>query len=224
MPVNQGAWLKPLAIAAAALCGCEHERVVYYRPMFAGLPGAESNTPITDAKPRGAMDAPPPSDIEELVVTTPDRKKTLLVARTARHVMIHVYTTLRDGDETLFLDQVLSTRTKDEYYERGLDPHEAFVFLEGHLGDIKKLFDQMPMGEYTPGFYLEPVGPNIFRLEVHGKAAQGLTWTGFDIVREGADYRLRWFTGPGPRQAQFGPKPADAGGDDRAVVTGLKRE
>ncbi len=213
------------ACLALILCGvpaCEQERVVYYRPMLAGLPGTESNTPITDPRPRGAIDVPPPTPNEELVVKSPDRKQTHLVARTAHHLMIHVYTTLRDGDEALFLDQVLSVRTRDEYFERGLDSREAFTFLTEHLGEVKKLFDQMPMGEYTPGLYLEPVGPNIFRLEVHGKAAQDLSWTGFDMIREGADYRLRWFTGPGPRPVVAKAAPADV--NDPPVVIGRKRE
>ena len=214
--------MPPIIIAMAAMfvAACEEEKIVYYRPMFAGLPGVESNTPITDSKPLGASNDPPPTPSEELTVKSPDNKTTTLVARNGRHLMIHIYTTLNEENEALFLDQVLSRRTKDEYYERGLDPHEAYVILRDNFDSVKKLFDQMPMGEFTPGMYMEPVGPNVQRVEVHGRAAQGLPWTGFDMIREGTDYRLRWFTGPGPKPQRPDP-------DDEApapVVTGPKRE
>lgn len=208
-----------LALAAALLsAACEEEKIVYYRPMFSGVPGAESSTPITDSRPRGALGAPSPN--EEITVTEPNGKKRL-TSRCGRHLMVHIYNTLKDNDEALFLEQVLSKRTQDEYYERGLDPHEAFVTLRAHFTDIKSLFDQMPMGEYTPGSYLELIGPNVQRLEVHGAPARSLTWTGFDMIFEGGNYRLRWFTGPGPK-----PPASDSDSDDAAtpVVTGPKRE
>jgi len=210
-----------LVLITAVLGACAEEKITYYRPMFSGLPGVESTTPITDAKPRGAVDAPPPSEVETLSTLSPDRKQTHLTARTARHVMIHIYHTLTDDDEALFLDQVLSTRTKDEYYDRGMEPRDAFVLLKENFAEVKKLFDAMPMGEFTPGMYLEPVGPNILRLEVHGRAAQGLSWTGFDIIREGADYRLRWFTGKGPKASRQDETITD---EPEPVVIGPKRE
>ena len=44
---------------------------------------------------------------------------------------------------------------------------------------------------------LRGVGGGVQRLEVTGKMAQGLTWTGIDVVLERGNYRLLWFVTPG---------------------------
>lgn len=173
--------------------GCQEERIINYRPMLGSLPGAESGTPVTGLQ----SDTPDPTAVpdDKLVVKHPDGSKTL-TARTAHHLMIHIHTTLQDDDEGLFVEQVLSRRTKDEYYDRGMDPREAFRTLKARRSDIDKLFDAMPMGEYTPGLFLRPVGGGVQRLEVQGPAARELAWTGFDMVMEKGNFRLRWFVTP----------------------------
>jgi len=55
------------------------------------------------------------------------------------------------------------------------------------------LLAQMPMGEFTPGLYLKPMGRNIFRLELPPKISKGLNWTFVDMVVEFGKWKLRWF-------------------------------
>jgi hypothetical protein len=182
----------PVVLCALAV-GCVEERIVNYRPMLGGLPGAESGTPVTGVPGRTMDPAAVPDD--KLVIENKDGSKTL-IARTGRHLMVHIHNTLAAGDEQLFLDQVLSKRTKEEYYDRGMDPREAYRTLRERRQDIDMLFDAMPMGEYTPGFFLRPVGGGVQRLEVQGPGARELTWTGFDMVMENGNFRLRWFVTP----------------------------
>lgn len=187
-----GRWCTVLVLCAVP-SGCVEERVANYRPMLGGLPGAESGMPVSGVP--GRTTDPTVVQEDRLVIENADKSKTL-VARTARHLMVHLYSTLREGDEQLFLDQVLSQRTKDEYYERGMDAREAFRTLKERQRDIERLFDAMPMGEYTPGFFLRPVGGGVQRLEVQGPASRELAWTGIDMVMEKGNFRLRWFVSP----------------------------
>jgi hypothetical protein len=50
----------------------------------------------------------------------------------------------------------------------------------------------MPMGEFTPGFFLRPVGNRTFRLLVPGRGADDLAFRGIDAVYERGNYRLYW--------------------------------
>lgn len=173
---------------------CE-ERIIYDRPMLAGLPGAQTNREVTGPRVEGAI----PADVlneTDLVVKNPDGTKTL-IARTGRHLMVHIYNTLREDEPDLFVDQVLSERTRAEYYQRGLQPVEAYKTLKKRLPDIKKLFDQMPMGEYTPGLYVRNLADDVTRLEANGSGIRGLTWVAMDMVFEEGNWRLVWFAGPG---------------------------
>lgn len=190
--------LAACAMVSCAMVSCETEtRVIYNRPMLAGLPGAETSTPVS-RHPKGYHDPTYLPD-EELVVVQGDGpgEATLLRARTARHLMRHIYSTLMNNQEELFVDQVLSEQTRREYYQHGMNPREAFQTLRERAGDVLTLFDRMPMGESTPGLFLQPVGGGVQRLRVQGLAARDLRWVGFDMVMEQGNWRLVWFV-PGP--------------------------
>lgn len=174
---------------AVALGGCVEERVVSNRPFLSGVPGAVTGRPVTPIA--GAMPADAATG-DELVKETPDGER-VLIAKTGRQLMIHIYNTLDDNDAALFVDQVLSERTKQEFYQRGFEPAEAFKELRRRREDVDALFAAMPMGEQTPGVILRKVGERAVRMEVDGMAARGLSWRWMDMVLEGGNYRLRWF-------------------------------
>lgn len=179
------------------LAGCVEERVVYNNPFLGRIPGAQSGTPVS--APKGARTDTrfdPKSDPGTLRVEHPDGSITL-VAKTGQQLFRHLMTTLREDDPDLFVDEVLSERTRQEYYDRGIDPSQAFVTIKEREADLNKLYRALPMGEFTPGIFAEDLGDRTRRVALYGKEAQGLAWNGFDMVLEKGNWRLRWFVSPG---------------------------
>lgn len=181
-----------ILLCVIALAGCAtRTRVVKYNPLLGGLPGAESQTPIV--RDLGEYQDPTAISPDKLVTEEEPGKKRL-VARTGRHLMIHIYNTLDKGDKELFVREVLSKATKAECFERGVVPGDAFDYLVSRREDIDELFAMMPGGEHTPGVFVQPVGGGAQRIEVTGMGTEKLAWTGFDMVMEGGNWKLRWFT------------------------------
>jgi hypothetical protein len=151
--------------------------------MLSGLPGTESGGALVSERPRGYRD---PSQIDggKITIEREDGSK-VLVARSARHLMAHVYTTLKEEEKELFTEQVLCEATRAEFRARGLDPGEAYEELKRREADVVALFGRMPMGEYTPGVLMRQLGDGIYRVALAPKAAEGLAWCGFDMVWEG---------------------------------------
>lgn len=182
-----------MTCAGFLLGACESETtVINYRPMLGGLPGAETGTPVTALSRRGGD----PTKIDQLRSEKEDGTVTLQ-ARTIRHVMVHVYETLTKNEKDLFVQQVLSDATKREFAEHGHVAGDAFDMLKAREQELFKLFDAIPMGEYTPGMFVRPVGAGVQRLEVTGPLARELTITGIDVVMERGNYRFLWFVQPG---------------------------
>ncbi len=183
--------LPALFLLLLTLSGCTYEKIVSQSGLLVGLQGAESQIP---AKRRGKA-APD-------VLRTPDQGIRIeneedgtvtLYAKSVRQLMIHITTTLDKDEKDLFVQQVLSQRTKDEFHERGLDPGLAFDELKKHERDIGRLFYFMQMGEYTPGLFLQTISRNTFRLKLPRTTHESLYWIGLDVVFEQGNYRLRWF-------------------------------
>ncbi|MCB9844560.1 MAG: hypothetical protein H6811_01040 [Phycisphaeraceae bacterium] len=185
-----------LLTAMLILSGCVEKRVVKWDPPLAGLPGAQTSGPIVGqrfdfADPRVA----PP---EGLRVEHEDGSITLN-ARSGRHLLAHIVTTLDHDERALFTGQVLSSLTRAEYSARGQDPGGAFDLLKGQYADVMALARLMPMGEFTPGVIwkkLGRVGPreeNLVRLLVTGPGTSAMRYNGLDMVMEGGNWRLRWF-------------------------------
>jgi len=172
------------------MSGCTYERVVSRSSILSGIEGAESKIPEKKAA-RPLPDFLRTPD-EGIRVVDEDGSVTLY-SKSIRQLMAQITSTLQNGERELFVEQVLSQRTKDEFYERGLDPGMAFDELLKHYRDIGRLFYFMPMGEYTPGLYLETVGKNTFRLKISRIRNESLYWIGIDTVFEENNYRLRWF-------------------------------
>ncbi|HYE63893.1 MAG TPA: hypothetical protein VD997_18020 [Phycisphaerales bacterium] len=186
------------AIALVIICSCVlgacEKRVVRYNPFLGGLPNAESGTPVV----RGDMNYQDPTAIPEdkLVVEDPVTKKKTLTTRSGRHLMVHIYNALKDNDKKTFVDQILASETKAECAARGVDPGETFDELVRRRDDVLALFNAMPNAELTPGAISRKLGPKTQRVEVQGLGAKDLTWTGFDMVMEKGNWKLRWFYGP----------------------------
>ncbi len=194
--------------AASMLLGCQtEEKVVRYRPILAAAPGAVSATKpvgprfegeyIDPTASRDSSGAPAPLELDEqgrakMYVEMPDGSKRLLTP-SGRHLMSHIVNTIDDDDRDLFLEQVLSKITREEFVRRGLDPGLAFTELRRRRADILRLFDAMPNGEFTPGMLMRNVGNGVQRLRVSGPKASELRWTFMDMRFEDGQWRLRWF-------------------------------
>lgn len=179
-----------LAVVCAGLVGCAvEERVVKWDPPMAGLPGAQTGRPVV--REQSAF-ASPEAAPDGIAIENEDGTVTL-VSRSGRHLMVHIWTTIENDEESLFVEQVLSDRTAGEFVERGYDPAEAYRELVKRKRDVAKLFAQMPQGEMTPGVLMEKVGEKTYRLGVSGPGTEELRWRFMDMVMEGGNWRLRWF-------------------------------
>lgn len=179
------AWISTGAILAP---GCTETRVIpTTKPLLAGLPGVEGGLGATPASaPRPDILQP----VEQIRVTNADGTVTLR-SPTVRDLMRHVLMTIADDERDLFVEQVLSEATRREFFERGFDPGTAYDEVRRRQGDVRRLFQAMPAGEFTPGILLEPVGRNVFRLRAEGDRT--MPWTFMDVVFERGDFKLRWF-------------------------------
>lgn len=177
-------------IAFAA--GCE-TKVVRYNPPLAGLPGAQTGVaPVYDSSMKAADSPLSAQPTQKPIIENPDGTKTL-ISRNGRDLMYHIAWTMREDDEKTFTEQVLSEKTRDEFYERGYDPKLAFREMKRRREDLEKLFKMLPSAELSPGVQLETVGVNVMRVRLHYVDKEALPWCGFDMILEGSNWKLRWF-------------------------------
>ncbi|MBO6512799.1 MAG: hypothetical protein JJ974_02390 [Phycisphaerales bacterium] len=153
-----------------------------------------------DQQQRGEAQAPRPTVINEIFAVPGGKIRTededgnvTLYAKSIKHLMNHIIYALENDERELFTEQILSQITKDEFIDRGMDPGIAFDELVKRRRDIYRMFNFMPMGESTPGLYIEPIGENLFRLAVSRAGHQDLLWIGIDVSFEDLNYKLRWF-------------------------------
>lgn len=179
-----------LLLPGATLCGCTYERIVSQSGLLTGLDGAESKIPPK----RQARALPDFLRTPEGGIRIENEDGTItLYSKSVRQLMAHISTTIGNNERELFVEQVLSERTKDEFYERGLDPGLAFDELKRRERDIGRLFYFLPMGEYTPGVYMQTIGRNVFRIKLSKVTNESLYWIGMDVVFEDSNFKLRWF-------------------------------
>ncbi|MEO1585470.1 MAG: hypothetical protein AAFR96_12985 [Planctomycetota bacterium] len=170
--------------------GCEgYERDVRGRPFFSGLDGAVLPD-VGDGSVKGFED--PGARAIELRTESDDGTVTLR-ALTGRHLMRHVFETLRNGERELFVEQVLSRATIAEFEANGQTADDAYELLRGSLADIEGLFARMPMGEYTPNAQVDTLRPGLLRVRLLRGVGRDLRWQGFDMIMEGGSQRLLWF-------------------------------
>lgn len=184
-----------LILAAACVAGAScQERIVNYKPFLTGIEGATTQTPaVSDGSGRVAIEAASEEDDFSLVRKNDDGTVTL-IAKSGRQLMSQIQRTIAENEKEQFTEQVLCEATRAEYHQRGLDPIQAFDQVKKHHKEIAKLFSRMPLGEHSPNVVMEPIGRNMFRVRVTGQSKKGLErWTGFDMVFEKGNWRLRWF-------------------------------
>lgn len=193
-PGARGGTLAMILLLVVPLAACEQEkRVIYSSSFLGGVPNAETRSPNVDLR-HGSSQNKPAVD-SRIVIVNPDGSKTL-IARTPKHLMNHIVNTMRSQDEDaadLFVNQVLSQRTRDDYLSRGLDPKQAFETVRARQADVMALFQTMPMGEKTPGVFLQNAGDGVKRMMAEQRIAIDLKWKGIDMVFEKGNYRLVWF-------------------------------
>jgi hypothetical protein len=185
---------RPIAVAGLALAtfwclpSCTETRVITTtKPILAGLPGTEGGGAFPA---EGATRPDILQPVAEIRTTEPDGTVRLR-SPTVRELMRHILQTIADDERDLFTDQILSKITKQEFYERGFDPATCFDEVKRRRSDLRRLFQAMPAGEFTPGILMQPVGRNVFRLRVEGD--ETMNWKYMDVVFESEDFKLRWF-------------------------------
>ena len=89
-----------------------------------------------------------------------------LVSRSPRHVVIHLRQAVLEDDYELFYEQLVADIAKTDYQRAGMDPYESVERIREDREHVLKLLQRMPMGEFTPGLYLQPRGRGVYRLEV----------------------------------------------------------
>lgn len=175
---------------AIGLAGCKtEEKVVNYKPFFAGLSGAEFATaPVEKDTGRAA---PVASGEATIVIEEPDGSKRL-VAYSPRHVMLHVENCLDEQQDELFLRDMVDDQAKEHFRTTGKDPMEFVKRLRKHRKDIAKLFARMPMAENSPTVIIDQPGNRTWVITLTGKPAEGLVWTRLWVRNNMGQFKLLW--------------------------------
>lgn len=173
--------------------GCYQERIVSAKGLLVGLPGAETGLPVESSAKFVPTLATPRNGIREQI----DEDTVVLHAKTIQHLMSHIVHAIQNDEEDLFVEQIMSAVTLDEFDTRQVDPALGFQEIVRRQRDVFMLFNAMPFGESTPGLYLQPLGPNTFRVALPKSAWGDLKWVGIDAVFENGNFRLRWFVSRG---------------------------
>ncbi len=174
--------------ACVALSGCVEERIVRNDGPLMGLPDAVTQEKRVVEDP--GLLLPAVTD-DSTIVENPDGTKTAR-STNVRQLIANIDKCLDEDWESVFVNDLLSTRAKTDMAAQGMSPSAGFALLKSHKADVIKLFNLMPMGEFTPGFFLRPVGNRTFRLLVPGRGADDLAFRGIDAVYERGNYRLYW--------------------------------
>jgi hypothetical protein len=194
--------------------GCMTEqRVIRKKQWFEGLPGVEGGTgsvlpDSASGGPEGGQTSAfgrsslPEDKLRETTPASPTAPASVrLISLTGRHLLVHIYETLRDNERELFAEQVLSERTREEFLSRGFAATDAFDLLKAQEEQVVTLLQLMPDAELTPGVRVSPAGNRVQRIVLgpNALASQQLTpgLLGMDMVMERGQWKLRWFV-PGP--------------------------
>lgn len=183
-------------LACLAVASCKRRLGERARnPMFRGMDGSATASEAAPLPGSDALASDPNLAAPAEIRVEVEKGKFVLTSRSARDLMRHIHATLENGERDLFTEQVLSELTREEFRARSLDPGLAFDELLRRREDITKLFNRLPMGEHSPNALLKKVDRRIYRVIVTGKAAEGLSWAGFDMALEKGQWKLRWFVG-----------------------------
>ena len=170
------------------LAGCVEERIIRNDGPLMGLPNAVSQQDRVVEDPGILL--PVVAD-DSTITENPDGTRTARSSN-VRQLIANIDKCLDEDWESVFVTDLLSTRAKTDMAANGMTPAAAFASLKAQRADLNRLFNLMPMGEYTPGFFLKPIGDRTFRLLVPGRGTDGLPFRGIDAVFEKNNYRLYW--------------------------------
>ena len=180
-----------LSAVSLVLFGCEtYEEEAPVNPFFAGMEGVSGPGATKERKARIADPRYLPPEAQREV---DDDGNVTLRAKGPRHLMRHIFETLRNNERELFIDQILSEATKQEFVDHGKDPNEAFDMLLEDYEMINQLFARMPMAENAPNARYERIGEGMHRLRLIKGVGRDLKWQGFDMVTEDGYEKLLWF-------------------------------
>jgi hypothetical protein len=164
------------------------EKVVRYKPFFANIADARQGQPPVQPN-AGYHD--PTAYSGESRIENPDGS-VRLISKSVRQLMSHIERTLDDGDDDLFLEQLLSEETKRHYRGEGKDPADAVAYFHEHRRDIATLFARMPFGEYSPSIIRTKTGRNQWKFELIAAAKRDSPLTELWVALEDGEYRLIW--------------------------------
>ncbi len=171
------------------LAGCIEERIVRNDGPLMGLPNAVSQQERVVQDP--GMLLPVVAD-GSTITENPDGSRTAR-STSVRQLIANLDKCMDEDWESVFITDLLSTKAKTDMAVEGMTPAAAFASIKAQKADVIRLFNLMPMGEFTPGFFLRPIGDKTYRLLVPGRGADDLPFRGIDAVYERGNYRLYWF-------------------------------
>lgn len=185
-----------LAVLAFLVGGCaQEEKIVAYKPFFAGIGSAEFGTQPVNAT-RSGETADPTMVVPDqgLVIEEEDGTRTF-IARAPRHVMVHLQALLDEntpeGDQIL-LTQLVSEKTLEFYQSKGKDPADFVKELRFRQKDIAKTFARMPMAEHSPTVIIDQPGDKMWCIRLTGAAAKDVRYTQFWVRLEDRQWKLMW--------------------------------
>lgn len=189
---------------SVTLAGCRsEERVVHYKPFFAGLDGAQfgGQAPVIsdENRVRPAMPWDPASDQPDqiagnrLIVDNPDGSRRLVLA-SPLHVMRLLELLLDDEQDRLIIEQLFSERTVAEFGGEGKSVQQAVDYLRQHRRDIAVLFARMPLAENSPTVIVDQPGDRVWIIRLTGRPAENLRFTRLWVRLERGQWKFLWVT------------------------------
>lgn len=185
-----------LALLPLLVAGCaQDEKIVAYKPFFAGIGSAEFGTqPVNAGRSGEAVDPTTIVPDQGLVIEEEDGTRTF-IARSPRHVMAHLQALLDEntpeGDQIL-LDQLVSEKTLEFYQSKGKDPADFIKELRARRKEVAKTFARMPMAEHSPTVIIDQPGDRMWCIRLTGAAAKDVRYTQFWVRLEGRQWKLMW--------------------------------
>jgi hypothetical protein len=180
-------WLV-LLLTTIGTIGCE-ERIVRNTGALLGLPNAQSQ--MREVSDPGESLLPVHAD-DQALIENPDGTRTARSSN-VRQLIANLAKCIENDWGDTFENDLLSSRAKSEMAAEGMTPAMAWSRIKREKDDIYRLFNLMPMGEYTPGYFMRQIDRRMFRLRVPGREANALPYQGIDVIFEKGSYRLYWF-------------------------------
>lgn len=166
------------------------EKILHYKPFFSNIEGAKFGEQAPVNANRGYVD-PTVAAENKSVIENPDGSK-VLIAKSPQQMISHMVRCLDENEDKLFIEQVLSQKTKDHYKDMHKDPMELVEKLKASRKELAKTLGRMPLGEHSPTVILEQPGDKTWIIKVTGAAAKDLQYTRLWTRLEDGNWRFMW--------------------------------